>query len=268
MSGPLATECELDRTGEGIYERDCSKVWWGFQALHGGYVMALAQSAIAAEVSAHGGEEMGLHHCSLQYLRPFVDGPLRIEVTLERKGRTMANATARMWSGGKLAGLVLASFAIHRPVAEYRTATMPDVAPCGLPGSAEPSPTGLPVYDRFWLQPCIDEITGGEVARTGGWVSPRVDEVVDHRYVGLLVDLWMPVTYFVWAGEMHVAQSADLTYHARSALPRADLPPGSPLLLVLTTRASDGGFIDEDVEVWSPAGDLMAQSRQCRYVHS
>jgi hypothetical protein len=259
----LDQECRLRPAGDGAHERECSQVWWGWEAQHGGYVLALAQTAVEAEL----GGEMDLQHITVHYMRRFVDGPFRAEVEVVRRGRTMANATARLWSGGKVAGLVLASYGTRRPVAEFATAVMPDVAPYDPAEAATDPPFPVPTFDKFWLYPRIEELDGGPTARVGGWVVPRTPELVDHRYLGLLADLWPPVAYHVWPVGA-VAQSVDLTYHARSSLPRVDLPPASPLLVVLTTRASNGGFVDEDVEIWTTAGELLGTSRQMRYVHS
>lgn len=260
----LDQECRLDALGGGVYERECSRVWWGWEAQHGGYVLALAQSAMHHELGVDG---MEAQHVTMQYLKPFVDGPLRAEVTVERRGRTMANATCRLWSGGRMAGVALGSFARRRPVHEFLAATPPDVAPYD-PAETPGDPVfPVPTFDRVFMYPRIAKTDGGPVARVGGWVAPRTPEIVDHRWLGLLADLWPPVAYHLWERGA-VAQSVDLTYHARTSLPRADLPPGTALLVVLTTRASAGGFVDEDVEIWGPASDLLAQSRQMRYIHS
>jgi hypothetical protein len=262
MTALMDQECQLHAGGGGVYERDCGRVWWGWEAQHGGYVLALAMTAMGHEL----GDDMELQHITVHYMRPFTEGAFRAEVQVERTGRTMANATARMWSAGKLCGLVLASFARRRPVSEFTSTTPPAVAPFD-PDEAPTVPSfHVPPFDRVHMYERVRELSGDGTARVGGWVVPRTPELVDHRWVGFLVDLWTPVAYHLWTAGA-VAQSVDLTYHARASLPRADLPPASPLLVVLSTRASAGGFVDEDVEVWSPAGDLLATSRQMRFVH-
>lgn len=263
MTALLEQECELVARGDGVYERDLTQVWWGWGAQHGGYVLALAKTAMQAELGVDGMEPQ---HLTMQYLKPFVDGPFRAEVTVERRGRTMANATARLWSGGRLAGVALGSFAHRRQLHEFTTLTAPDTTP-PAPGEEGLRPeVPVPTYDRVWIHPRIEDLHGPGAARVGGWVVPRTPEVIDHRWIGLLADLWPPVLYS-WYHQPVAAQSVDLTYHARTSLPREDLAPGTPLLVVLTTRASNGGFIDEDAEIWSPAGELLGQSRQVRFLH-
>jgi hypothetical protein len=259
----LDQECALTRTGDGVYERDLGRVWWGWEAQHGGYVTALAMTAVAAELDD---ADQSLQHLTMHFMRPFAEGPFRAEVTVERRGRTMANATARLWSGGKLSGMVLTSFARRRAVSEVTAARMPATDP--FDPDEEPHLPGfhVPTFDRVEMYPRFADVDGTRTARVGGWCRPRTPEIVDDRYLVLLADFWPPAAYSLWERGA-AAQSVDLTYHARSRFPRPDLPPGEPLLVVLTTRASVGGFVDEDVEIWSRGGELLAQSRQMRFVH-
>jgi len=259
----LDQECELTRTGPGVYERDLGRVWWGWEAQHGGYVTALAMTAIEADLDD---PEQSLQHLAIHFMRPFAEGPFRAEVTVERRGRTMVNVTARLWSNGKLAGLVLASSAKRRPVAEVTAARMPDADPFDPDEDPHLPAFHVPTFDRVEMYPRFADVDGTRIARVGGWCRPRTPEIVDDRYLVLLADFWPPAAYSLWV-QGAVAQSVDITYHSRGRFPRPDLPPGEPLLVVLTTKASIGGLVDEDVEIWSRAGDLLAQSRQMRFVH-
>jgi hypothetical protein len=58
------------------------------------------------------------------------------------------------------------------------------------------------------------------------------------------------------------APTVDLTIHFRRALPLPGMDPAAPLLGLFTSRFSADGFFEEDGELWSPDGVLLAQSRQ------
>ncbi|MCB0996807.1 MAG: thioesterase family protein [Acidimicrobiales bacterium] len=263
MTALLDQECRLSRTADGRFERTLGRVWWGEGAQHGGYVMALAMTAVSAAIDD---PLLELQHCTVHYMRPFLDGPFVAEVDVVRRGRTMANVTARMGTQGKDCGLLLASVGLRRAVGEFCVATMPDVAPYDS-GEAPWIPwMHVPTFDRVHMYRRFLEASDPGRLRVGGWVVPRTPEIVDHRYLAFLADLWVPCAYHVWDPRL-TGQSVDITYHARSVLPRSDLPPGTPLLVVLDTRASAGGFVDEDTEIWTPAGELLATTRQMRYVH-
>jgi acyl-coenzyme A thioesterase PaaI-like protein len=282
----LDRECQLERTGDGVFERDCGRIWWGHEAQFGGYAMSLAMTAARLELAkALGADQVGthgagtghagpapmyLHMCSMQFLRPFQEGAFRAEVTLERTGRTMANLTARLWSAGKLAGLALVAFGRPRAVAEFSTAAMPDVAP--LHDDEVPVHTGfdIPTHGLFDLFPRIgrplEKLPPDQLAVVGGWVRPHTPEIIDERYAVCLADLWPPAAYHVWTKGV-TAQSVDITAHVRTPMPHAGLAPGTALFVQLTTRESRNGFVDEDCEIWSPGGILLFESRQARYVH-
>jgi acyl-coenzyme A thioesterase PaaI-like protein len=272
----LDSECQLERIDAGAYERECGRLWWGHEAQFGGYAMSLAMTAFRAELAAvlgpaqSGPDAMHLQMCSMQFMRPFQEGTFRAEVVVERTGRTMANLSARLWSAGKLAGIAIASFGRPRPVAEFRTATMPGVAPLGPDERAVSTGFDIPTHQLFEIFPRlgrpIEKLPANQLAVVGGWVRPFTPEIIDERYAVCLADLWPPAAYHVWTHGV-TAQSVDITAHPRIPMPTPALAPGTPLFVQLTTRESRNGFVDEDCEIWSPAGDLVFESRQARYVH-
>ena len=57
--------------------------------------------------------------------------------------------------------------------------------------------------------------------------------------------------------ELLPAPTIDLTIHFR-----APLPYSGPVLARFTSRLARDGYFEEDGELWSPDGTLVAQSRQ------
>jgi hypothetical protein len=263
MTAALHPECTLTSVGPGVYEREASDVWLTHASLHGGYVLAVAVEAVTQEL---GGTGFELHHVALQYLRPFTVGSLRVEVSVERRGRRTASASLRLHSNGALGGVAIASAAAHRADDEADVALVgPPVVEPYDPAANDPSPSKVPIQSKVWMQPRIAAGDGPVPAQVGGWVAPRTPEVIDHRWLAVVADLWTPAVFRACDGPRS-GSTVDISYHARTVLPRADLTPGSPVLVVLTNRRSSGGFVDEDVEVWSADGSLLAQTRQMRLV--
>lgn len=264
----LADTLRLTRTSPGVWERECDRTFWGHRSQFGGYAQALMLSAMREELVVTGdplAEPKSPQSMTMHFLRPFLDGPFRVEVTVERNGRNTAVCSARSFTRGELAGVGVAGFGTHRDVATFVEATMPAVAPF----EPEEVPThpqmGIPVVEQFRFWPRIGGFDfGSGSAVAGGWVLPRFDHAPDHALVTMLADLWLPAAYRRWQ-EPARAVSADITVHFRSPLP-AGLPEGTPLLVVLRTAQSRHGFVDEDGEIWSPDGELLAQSRQVRFV--
>ena len=84
---------------------------------------------------------------------------------------------------------------------------------------------------------------------------------VDAAYIAMLTDAWLPAPYVrlrTWAG----APTVDLTIHFRVPEPAIRVAAGEPILGVFDSRASADGFFDEEGELWSAGGVLLAQSRQ------
>jgi acyl-CoA thioesterase len=264
MQDLLHGNLALAGTAPGVYEGTADRTWWGHDALFGGYAQALVLAAMRRSVddAAKAPKSMTMH-----FLRPFLDGPQRIEVGLEREGRNMANVTARAWSGGKLAGLALANFGTNRRSPSFVAARMPDVAPLGAEEAPVDPAAGIPTHELFDFFPRMGGLRfSSGVSEVGGWVRPRFPAPADEYLCTVLADLWLPAAYHRWEVGA-VAVSADITMHFRASLP-AGVAPGSPLFVVLRAAKSGDGWADEDGEIWTADGELLAQSRQVRFVHS
>jgi hypothetical protein len=78
----------------------------------------------------------------------------------------------------------------------------------------------------------------------------------------MLTDAWVPAVFGRMTLEDRVGvPTVDLTVHFRSAIP-PDLGEDDHALVVFRTQLAEEGFIEEDGEIWTPGGVLLAQSRQ------
>jgi acyl-CoA thioesterase len=97
-----------------------------------------------------------------------------------------------------------------------------------------------------------------ERARNVTWVRALPAAPIDHVVATALSDTMMPAA-FSRLGRLAVVPTLDLTIHFRVPLPHGDDPWG---LAVFESRTSAGGTWEEDGELWSADGVLLAQSRQ------
>ena len=58
------------------------------------------------------------------------------------------------------------------------------------------------------------------------------------------------------------APTIDLTIHFRTRLPHPGMAPEDPVLARFTSSTSQGGFFEEDGQIWAPDGTLLVQCRQ------
>ena len=104
------------RRAEGVYEAVCSTAWSAPRGPNGGYLAAIvlrAMQAVAGDPSRHP------RSLTCHYLRPPTDGPVRIEVVVEREGRSVTVLSARLLQGGRPCVVALA--ALSRDFAAPRT---------------------------------------------------------------------------------------------------------------------------------------------------
>ena len=109
------------------------------------------------------------------------------------------------------------------------------------------------------MQPRFGEppFSNADDGLVGGWLGLRERRPLDAPAVAMLADAWPPAPWPRLA-ELAPAPTIDLTVHFRAPLPL----PDSLLLGRFTSRLVRDGFFDEDGELWTPDGALVAQSRQ------
>jgi hypothetical protein len=79
--------------GDGSFDCFIAEDWWVIAGPNGGYVAAIVARALQA---AADGAERPLRSLTVHYLRAPSAGPARVEVELERRGRTVTFASARL----------------------------------------------------------------------------------------------------------------------------------------------------------------------------
>jgi acyl-CoA thioesterase len=196
----FAQATAVEPLGDGAWRATCDGGWSTELGPNGGYLAAIVLRTMSAELA-----DPARHARSLtcHYLRPPREGELRVEVTVERSGRSLSTLTARLSQGDRRRIVALGAFAIALDgVLDY------NASPPAAPALAMPA-------DAWWPSP-----------------MPRLTRPAS-----------LP--------------TVDLTVHFRSP-PAAD----GPVLAVFRSSTSAGGFFEEDGELWSRDGVLLAHSRQ------
>jgi acyl-coenzyme A thioesterase PaaI-like protein len=281
----LARHSSLTRSAPGVHERTTDTTFEGFRSLFGGYALALALAAMDAEVAATTGVDEAprtVRALTMHFLRPFSPGAFRAEVTLDRVGRTVSTLSARLSTEGRLCGLAVATYATDRPAPEFTDAAMPTVAPVGADEEPAAVTMRVPAHDHyhFWPRHATparardasadrgpDRGPGGGPGFMGGWIVPHVPEPVTAGLLCAYGDIWIPVVHHRLAVPS-ISMTSDFTAHFRHPLPAADVDPASPILVSMSTRAAVNGFVDEDTEIWTADGRLLASTRQLRVLQA
>ena len=239
-------------SGHGNFECSLAEDWWVVAGPNGGYLAAIVARALLA---AEDGTVRPLRSLTVHYLRAPSAGPARVEVQLERQGRSVTFASARLVQDERPCALALAVLADPREGLELEQATAPEVPPPEqLPESSD-RPNPPPVTHQLLFRPVI---TGGpEEALTGGWLRLRREAPLDAPLLVALCDFWLPAAFTV-AREPFAVPTLELTVHLRSRLPlESDWVLGR-----FATQTARDGLLEEDGALWSRDGTLLAQSRQ------
>lgn len=242
---------------DGAWSARVEDAWSGPPGPNGGYVAALILRAIRAEV-----DDPTRHPRSLvvHFMRPPATGEVRVEVTIERTGRSASTCTARMLQGGKTTCLALCTLAGSFESAIDFHQPMPEVPP---PGELEPLDPGLlppKLFRQLETRLTFGELpfTGAEQALVGGWLRTRVPAPLDPELIALYTDACWPAPFAPMDGPM-IAPTLDLTIHFRAISPSSE---ERYVLGRFVSRTAVEGYFEEDGELWTPDGTLIAQSRQ------
>lgn len=246
--------------GDGAWRAECEPGWSTPRGPNGGYLAAIVARAMTEAVADATRHARSL---TLHYLRPPADGELRVETAVERSGRSLSTVSARMLQDGRPCVLAIGAFAVDLPsVLDYAGAP-PEAA---APETLDPLPwvPGIPrMFQHLEMRPALGPApfsTAGE-ARTGGWLRLREPQGLDAPTLALYADAWIPAPYTRLPGPLG-APTVDLTIHFRAPAAAAALPSDEPLLANVHSSTSAGGFFEENGELWSRDGVLLAHSRQ------
>lgn len=258
MSHPFDVSTGIERLAEGRWAADIDEGWFAPIGPNGGY---LASVLLRACIAAVADPERHPRSLTLHYLRPPKPGAAEVAVQVERVGGSVSSLSARLEQDGRLCVLALAAFSREMPSAGEWSGPMPEAAPAA---SLEriPAPKVAPeIFRRLDVRMAIGSppFAGGAEARTGGWLAFDPPRPVDALACATLVDAFWPAPFVRLQGPI-AAPTIDLTIHFRRALPPTDEP--TSVLGLFTSRTSAAGFFEEDAELWSPDGVLLAQSRQ------
>jgi acyl-CoA thioesterase len=256
----LDADTALHPEAAGAWSGEIAEGWETPRGPLGGYVMAIVIRALEMAV---GDRERQARSVTMHFLRVPEPGPVTVTAALERAGRSLSSASARMEQEGKLVGLALGAFSRPWESPLIEDSLMPEVPAADDPGAPVDSLRGTsqnPSFvERLVMQRRFGDppFSGSDRGEAGGWVGIREDRPIDALTIAVLADAWFPAPW-PRLTELAPAPTVDLTIHFRSPLPLSER------LLLGRFRSSvvRDGFFEEDGELWAADGTLVAQSRQ------
>jgi len=249
----------IEPLGEGRFAAAMSERWWVGKGPNGGYVAAV----ILRAVQAAAGAERAPRSLTVHFLKAPAAGPVEVAVTVERRGGRATFLSARLTQAGTTCATALAVLSENWSEDGFSEAEMPDAGAPGELHTLDPAVEGRPnMLQNYRLRPALGEpaFSGGP-ARNGVWIRTREPHLLDAPLAATLLDTWFPAPYVKLDGP-RPAPTIDYTVHLRSPLPPPGAGPEDPYLIAFRSNTARHGFFEEDGELWSADGVLLAQSRQ------
>jgi acyl-CoA thioesterase len=255
------SDTALEEVAPGRWRAWAPEHWFVARGPNGGYLAALATRAAEAAAGRP------LRSLSLHFVAAPAVGPVEVAATLEREGRRYSAVSVRIEQDGAPMTLALATLGeLPEEGAEWDAAPAPAATPLAETERIPPDQANVPVfmrnYDMRWA---IDKGGETDLIGSGGWIRASEPRQLDAPLVAAMCDAWMPAA-FVALGRFGFAPTLDLTVHIRRPLPPAGMAPEDHVLCRFTTRLAVAGVWEEEGELWTPAGELIAQSRQLALV--
>jgi acyl-CoA thioesterase len=231
---------------------------------NGGYIAAVLLRALLARLDdlEGGAAARPPRSLTVHYPAPPTVGPAVITTEVIRAGRSLVTCAARLTQEGKPMATALAAFSPPWPGDSWNDRPAPDVPSADTATDDRLDRPPLPFLDywehRFTKGRVVDP-TGA--AETEGWIRLAEPEPIDGPVVAAMTDAFPPAV-FTRSATPNPVPTVDLTIHFRAGLPMAGLEPDDFVLGRFRTRTVAEGFLEEDGELWTTTGVLLAQSRQ------
>jgi acyl-CoA thioesterase len=253
----FSNDTALESLGNNRYRVTIDQGWFIEAGPNGGYLAAIVLRAITWEI---GDPAYMPRSFTLHYLRPPKAGPADLEVTIERQGRTVVTATARMWQDDKLQVISIAAFGTDRDAPGFVDMEAPTAPAPETVERWEVDEAAIPLrgrWDQRWTHGA-PPLEGSDRAFTGGWMRLIDGDPADYLVLAAMTDAWLP-PIFTRLGTYLGVPTLDLTIHFRQ---RLETPLDDFVLGLFETKVAAGGYLEEDATLWSRDGQLLAQSRQ------
>ncbi len=270
-SSPVLRPAAPD-AGPAVLHAEIVEGWTQGKAAFGGLQGALGLIAMRAAV----GDALPLRALQMTFVASVDPGPARAEATLVRAGRAVTHAQCTLYSGNRVAGLLVGLFGSSRAsqarhdmpmpadVKSFRDAQdvpfMPDRMPGFLRfyrqrwvGGARPYSGTPPKPARMWAQ--LREASTDEGESSASLAAPGVREA----NVVALADLPpSPVLSMLDSRR----PGASLTWLLECFVDPREVDPAGWLLLQTESRHAADGYTSQTARIWDEGGRAVGVSHQ------
>jgi acyl-CoA thioesterase len=255
----FAADTRVCIVGPGRFTAELHERWSSLVGIHGGYTAAIVVNAITAAVAD---PTRTLRSFATQFAAVPHPGPVDIEVSVERAGRSMTTTSARLLQEGRVLQVAHAASSPSRPGISYDDLVRPrDADPGHMPRFAS---SGEVVHFQnadVRLDPDVVLFGDGEKARVAAWLRPLDGEMIDAAWLVAMCDILPPAVFSRTSGPV---KAATIEYVVHLATGQPSVPQDEYVYLSCRSPLSTEGFAVEDATMWAPDGTVLALARQTR----
>lgn len=236
-----------------------SQDYWVQSGPNGGYMTAIALRGASSLVPEPDRAPRSLH---VRFLSAPKAGAFELVSEVIRAGRSMTTVAVRMAQDGRDFVHASVCFSAAFSSIAFQDAVMPDALPID---QAEPVPVRIALNERYVQRRAIGGVERQDArAISGGWVRFADPRPFDALAMAALWDCWPPAV-FARAFEQRfrgAVPTVEASVYFRRRLPLPEIALHDSVLLHVESTMADEGFCEEDAQIWSPSGLLLAHSRQ------
>lgn len=262
MSFQFDTATTATPLGGGKYDTPIEDGWDINGNANGGYLLALVANAMRNECGRAQPVSITMH-----YLSPAPAGPATTQTEVVKAGRRLATVVASLQREGKDLARAIGTFGDIDSSQGPQSNTLdelqlPPYDECPVRSSNGPVPFGLSARLAMRIHP--DDVgfaTGNPPGRAEvrGYFAFADDRPVDPLSLLLAADAFPPVMFNLY-GMLGWVPTVEFTVHLRG------IPAPGPIACRFRSRVVQGGFWEEDGEMWDSNGQVVAMSRQLALV--
>jgi len=255
----FSDDTAVTQVGPRSFTAELHERWSSLVGIHGGYSAAIVAKAMTAAVDD---SSRALRSFATQFASIPHPGPVHIEVTVERTGRSMTTTSARLVQDGRVLQVAHAASSTNRPGTAYDDYVRPRGPD---PGDLArfTSPDGVEHFRNadVRLDPDVVPFANGDEARMAAWLRPLADEPIDVPWVVAMCDVLPPAIFSRTTGPV---KAATIEYVVHLATGAPSVPPHEYVYLLCRSPLANEGFAVEDATMWTPDGRVLAVARQTR----
>ncbi len=255
----FTADTAVTQIGPGSFTADLHEHWSSLVGIHGGYTAAIVANAITMAVDD---PSRALRSFATQFAAIPRPGPVDIEVTVERTGKSMTTTSARLVQEGRVLQIAHAASSATRPGLAYDDyVRRRDADPGDTPRFSSSDGVGHFQNADVRFDPGAVLFAGGHEALVAAWLRPLEREPIDAAWLVAMCDILPPAIFSRTTGPV---AAATIEYVVHLATVEPTVAPGEYVYLSCRSPLSNEGFAVEDATMWAPDGRVLAVARQTR----